>query len=103
MTKILAAAILAALIATPAFAQSIRAGSGDAALRSYAASETQKAKKKKAKRSVVVSYGQPSRSAYSTNPEHDVYVRGEYVGSDPDPRIRWTLREEAKRNYGRRN
>ena len=39
-------------------------------------------------------------SPYPHNPEYDVYVRGEYVGSDPDPRIRATLRQEATRNYG---
>jgi len=53
-----------------------------------------KAKKKKA----VV----PTRSSPSGNPEWDVYVRGEYVGSDPDPRIRATIRREAVRNYGMR-
>ena len=31
------------------------------------------------------SYGLRLRS---TNPAHDVYVGGEYAGSDPDPRIR---------------
>ncbi len=33
-------------------------------------------------------------SPYSTNPAHDVYVNGNYAGSDPDPRIRWSLRKE---------
>jgi hypothetical protein len=28
---------------------------------------------------------------YSTNPAHDVFVNGKYVGSDPDPFIRSTL------------
>jgi hypothetical protein len=28
---------------------------------------------------------------YSTNPAHDVFVNGKYVGSDPDPTIRSTL------------
>jgi hypothetical protein len=47
---------------------------------------------KKAKKTTqrVVRYGSP----YSTNPAHDVYVNGVYVGSDPDPRIRWTLKKE---------
>jgi hypothetical protein len=74
----------------------------DAGLRSYAASDSQKAKAKKKK--VVTTSTQARRaSPYSTNPEYDVYVRGEYVGSDPDPRIRSTLRDEAKRHYGIRN
>ncbi|HET7681955.1 MAG TPA: hypothetical protein VFK79_17690 [Xanthobacteraceae bacterium] len=102
MTKILAAAALAAFIATPASAQSMKSEGSDAGLRSYAASDTQRAKAKKKR--VVTTYAQPRRaSPYSSNPEYDVYVRGEYVGSDPDPRIRWTLRDEAKRNYGLRN
>jgi hypothetical protein len=46
----------------------------------------------------VTSYQQ--RRSPSGNPEWDVYVRGEYVGSDPDPRVRATLRQEATRNYG---
>lgn len=33
-------------------------------------------------------------SPYSTNPAHDVYVNGNYVGSDPDARIRWSLKKE---------
>jgi opacity protein-like surface antigen len=102
MTKILAAAALVAFIATPASAQSVKSESSDAGLRSYAQSDTQRAKAKKKR--VVTTYTQPRRaSPYSSNPEYDVYVRGEYVGSDPDPRIRWTLRDEAKRNYGLRN
>jgi hypothetical protein len=35
-----------------------------------------------------------SASPYSTNPAHDAYVNGTYVGSDPDPRIRWQLKRE---------
>jgi hypothetical protein len=33
---------------------------------------------------------------YSTNPAHDVFVNGKYVGSDPDPFIRSML----ARGYG---
>ena len=33
---------------------------------------------------------------YSTNPAHDVFVNGKYVGSDPDPFIRSML----SRGYG---
>lgn len=36
---------------------------------------------------------------HSTNPAHDVYLNGEYLGSDPDPRIRGTiLRDTYIRN-----
>jgi len=102
MTKIFAAAALAALIATPASAQAIKNEGSGAGLKSYAASDTQKAKAKKKR--AVTTYTQSRRaSPYSSNPEFDVYVRGEYVGSDPDPRIRATLRDEAKRHYGLRN
>jgi opacity protein-like surface antigen len=104
MTKILVAAALAALIATPVSAQSLKSKSSDAALSSYAASDTQQAKSKKANRSVAPNDAQPGRVwSYSGNPEYDVYVRGEYVGSDPDPRVRSTLRAEATRSYGNRD
>ena len=97
MTNILAAAALAALIVTPAHAQSIQNKSG-AALQSYAL-ETTKEKAKKKNKSVTTYKLQASPSG---NPEWDVYVRGEYVGSDPDPRVRSTLRQEAVRDYGMR-
>ena len=32
---------------------------------------------------------------YSTNPAHDVFVNGKYVGSDPDPTIRSTLARDT--------
>jgi hypothetical protein len=79
MTKIPAVVALALLIAAPAYAQSAQV----------------KAKKKNKS---VTTYQQPASP--SGNPEWDVYVRGEYVGSDPDPRVRYTLRQEAVRNYG---
>ena len=102
MTRILAAAAFAALIATPASAQSIKSEGSGIGPRSYAASDLLQANAKK--RKVVTTHTQVRRvSPYSSNPEYDVYVRGEYVGSDPDPRIRWTLREEAKQYYGIRD
>jgi hypothetical protein len=44
------------------------------------------------------SYGSAmGRSIHSSNPAFDVYnSRGEYVGSDPDPRIRATLQAESR-------
>ncbi len=33
---------------------------------------------------------------YGTNPAHDVYVNGKYVGSDPDPTIRSTLARDPE-------
>ena len=36
---------------------------------------------------------------HSTNPGHDVYVNGKYVGSDPDAGIRGQLqRDDASKN-----
>ena len=105
MTRILAVMVVAASIATPAFAQSIHKSGSDAALRSYAAQQAKAKQKAKAKqqRAVRTHAQAPRIWSYSTNPAYDVYVRGEYVGSDPDPRIRWTLREEARRSYGLRD
>jgi hypothetical protein len=91
MIRILTAAALAALIATPASAQSVNV------------------KNKKKNTGPTWNTGATWMTAEqraratgyspSGNPEWDVYVRGEYVGSDPDPRVRWTLRDDAKRNY----
>ena len=55
--------------------------------------QTVKKKKMKAVR--------PTPRVYSPsgNPEWDVYVKGAYIGSDPDPRIRWTLAKEARGSY----
>jgi len=36
-----------------------------------------------------------AQHVHSTNPDHDVHVNGRYVGSDPDPRIRGSLRQDA--------
>jgi hypothetical protein len=33
-------------------------------------------------------------SPYVHRPEYDVYVDGEYAGSDPDPRVRETIKRE---------
>src|SRR5207253_8439767 len=72
MTKAILIALIAAL-ASPAFAapkkHSLNANSQEA----YAQQRTQR---------------------HSTNPRHDVYVGGQYVGSDPDPMIRFQLQRE---------
>jgi hypothetical protein len=100
MMKTLLAAALIGSIASPASAHVARDGI-DAAFRSYAASDAQKAKGNRATKKAVTDAR--VSSPYSPNPEYDVYVRGEYVGSDPDPRVRWTLRDEARRHYGSRD
>jgi hypothetical protein len=100
MMKALAAAALAATISLPASAQSMKSERSDAALHSKAAADTPKAKASKKKPIAAVHVQRMSH--YSTNPEYDVYVNGVYAGSDPDPRIRWTLRQEAKGQFGLR-
>lgn len=36
------------------------------------------------------------RGQHSVNPSYDVYVNGQYVGSDPDPNIRLQLQRRSK-------
>jgi hypothetical protein len=83
---VLAATALGLLAAGPAFAPGQQA---QAQTYSKDQATTHKVKKPKAQKRVV-----RNGSPYSTNPEHDVYVNGTYVGSDPDPRIRWSLKKE---------
>jgi hypothetical protein len=85
MMKIVAAAALAGMIALPASAQTVKKKQQQVSSSSWVTAE---------QRARATGYSP------SGNPEWDVYVRGEYVGSDPDPRVRWTLRDEAKRSYG---
>jgi hypothetical protein len=87
MTKIPVALTLAILMTTPAFALSKKSASDKAATGSYAFDASQM-------------YGYQIRAPrYSTNPAYDVFVNGEYVGSDPDPRIRETLRHEWRGRF----
>jgi hypothetical protein len=62
-----------------------------------AAYDVQSVTKNKAVRSAPRAYSPAG------NPGWDVYVKGAYVGSDPDPRIRWTLEKEARGGYGTKN
>jgi hypothetical protein len=41
-----------------------------------------------------------SRPSPSVSPAHDVYVNGQYVGSDPDQRIRSGLARDNSQNLG---
>jgi hypothetical protein len=36
------------------------------------------------------------REPHSVNPSYDVYLNGQYVGSDPDPNIRLKLQRRPK-------
>ncbi|MEA2992903.1 MAG: hypothetical protein QOD40_1823 [Alphaproteobacteria bacterium] len=40
-----------------------------------------------------------SAASYPHRAEYDVYVNGNYVGSDPDPRIRQHLKEEWQSDH----
>ena len=92
--RVFLAAVLSILIATPAAAQYGQAG---ASMPNFSA---QKANKKA---KATSSYAQQYRgSRYSANPAYDVYVNGQYVGSDPDPRIRATLAHEYRSDSGMR-
>jgi len=86
---VVAAAALAVAAVAPAFGPGQQAEAQTYSRDQAATKKVKKAKTAKtAKR--AVRYGSP----YSTNPAHDVYVNGNYAGSDPDPRIRWSIRKE---------
>ncbi len=87
MKKLIGILALAAAFAVPAI------GSGTAQGETVQSKSAKKAKA--AKETAVRREGQllPS-SAFAHHPSYDVYVNGEYAGSDPDPRIRWSIRRE---------
>jgi hypothetical protein len=92
MKTLIAATALAIAVAAPAFAPGQQAQA-----QTYSKEQTtthkvapHKVKKKVKTEKRVVRSGSP----YSTNPANDAYVNGTYVGSDPDPRIRWQLKKE---------
>jgi Ni/Co efflux regulator RcnB len=92
MKKIFLAATALTLFATaPAFAPGQQAQA-----QSYSKDHTATHKVKKAKVQKTQTHKRVVRngSPYSTDPAHDAYVNGTYVGSDPDPRIRWQLKRE---------
>ncbi len=88
MQRLICILALAAAVAVPAI------GSGTAQGETV---QSKSAKKAKTAKETVVrgETGQllPS-SAFAHHPSYDVYVNGEYAGSDPDPRVRWTIRRE---------
>jgi uncharacterized protein YdeI (BOF family) len=91
MKMLVAATALAVAAAVPAFGlvQPAKAQSySNGQTTTTKAKKVKKAKKTKTEQRVV------RRSPYSSNPDYDVYVNGVYVGSDPDPRIRWSLKRE---------
>ena len=91
MRVILAVAIATSLITAPAAAQYVVSPG-------YSTPSKKQVKSKRTK--ATSAYAQQYRgSPYSSNPEYDVYVNGEYVGSDPDPRIRATLAQEWRSQF----
>jgi hypothetical protein len=88
--RILVAAIaLAVAAAAPAFAPGQQAQAAQTYSKDQTTTKTVKVKKAKTGKRVV-----RNGSPYSTNPANDVYMNGVYVGSDPDPRIRSSLKRE---------
>lgn len=80
---------LAVAFALPAFGP----GSGTAQGQTVQGKTAAKAKTTKRPVAPRIRQVQPV-SPYAHHPSYDVYVNGEYAGSDPDPRIRWSLRRE---------
>lgn len=87
------ALVLAASFATPAFAeaddQSEAYGSPKGTVKASTARMSQSWHGYDA---MASGYRPTSKSKTSVN---DVYVNGQYVGSDPDPRVRYSIRMDA--------
>jgi len=90
--RVILATMLTVAIATPAAAQYYVAGY-DWPGRPIV-TETQTITVQRLRRGAGAYAQVPRMERHSLNPEYDVYVNGIYVGSDPDPRIRDTLRHE---------
>jgi opacity protein-like surface antigen len=88
MKILIAATALAVFAAASAFAASQQAQA-----QTYSKQQTVKKKAHKARAEQRAPHV-VRRSPYSTNPANDAYVNGVYVGSDPDPRVRSTLKRE---------
>ncbi len=91
MKMLIAAAAISALIASPILAAS---GPDQAkAAKTHATNKTHATKR-------VVKQARPARipsladTRFIHRPEYDVYVNGEYAGSDPDPRVRLMIQRE---------
>jgi Tfp pilus assembly protein FimT len=82
MKTLLATAALVTLIASPSFAQTAPRHT-NARVNNQAVQSTQ--------------YGRAEAGQrHSANPANDVYdTAGRYIGSDPDPRVRMDLRNDA--------
>ena len=101
--RVILALALSTVIAAPAAAQYAPGVGGTYTTPRHSAHSTHKAKVKKSGATAAYAQqyrGSPYRgSPYSANPAYDVYVNGEYVGSDPDPRVRATLAQEWRSQF----
>jgi len=99
--RVIIAVVIATLITTPAAAQYMPSSGYS----TPPSAQKAKSKKTDATRSYAREYRYAPEyrgSPYSLNPEYDVYVNGQYVGSDPDPRVRATLASEWRGQGGNR-
>ena len=102
--RIILAVALSTMIAAPAAAQYTTGVGGSYTTQRHTAHSTHKAQVKRSAATAAYAQqyrGSPYRgSRYSANPAYDVYVNGQYVGSDPDPRVRATLAQEWRSEFG---
>lgn len=77
MKTIIATAVLAAVIASPALAQTTRRAPAQPSMQEP-------------------SYGRVEAQPRAANPANDVYEGGRYLGSDPDPNVRLQLHLDAE-------
>jgi hypothetical protein len=96
MKMLIAAVAVGGLMLSP-----LVAASGGAAAKEVKASKTHVIKHKPTRtiRSVrapgyIRAQAPSAFSPYAHRPEYDAHIRGTVVGSDPDPRVRRTLRRE---------
>ncbi len=78
MKTLLATVALAAVVASPALAQTTRRAPP---VQQYPSQFDQ-------------TYGRSESQPRSGNPSYDVYENGQYLGTDPDPNVRLELRRD---------
>jgi hypothetical protein len=83
MKTLIAAAALAAVVATPALAQSA----------------SRRAPVQADQSQYDESYGRRETQRHSNRRGNDVYENGHYLGTDPDPNVRFELRRDAEHDF----
>jgi hypothetical protein len=92
---LVAAAALAAMIASPSWAQTVNQlppGARQAPDQSFGQARPRRAPS-------VTEDIQTDGRRHSSNPANDVYLSGRYLGSDPDPTVRLDLRRDIVSEY----